>query len=314
MKLVTIILPTYNRIATFKDALESARVQAYGALEILVLDNSENNNVLVHLENISDSRVKLVKHPANIGAVLNITYGFCIAQGQYVCLLGDDDIMDPNFVSTGVSHLEKNTAAIGISFAYDVLDVNGKTITMQINHKKNKILQQAQISDLSNKNRKINFCASLFRSCVKERVKRLYWAGLGLDTALLAELICDEKLLYENTTLFKYRVHQGQTSHNSATESIRDEINVYNRILQDKNISPLQRRELKNNLTFSYICLRDKLISDKMSYPLTCLRDTNIRLLELDPMNLKRWLPLLLGTNLYRMLRKGMPLKTNKES
>ena len=303
-ELVTIIIPTYNRISTFKGALESAQKQTYCRLEILILDNSEDNKVKDYLMNVNDTRIRFIKHPSNIGLIMNIAYGFCVARGAFLCLLGDDDIMAPEFVSTGVNLLKQHSSANGISFAYETFQENFHNVRAWNERNEYSNLELAEISHISNKQRKINFCSSLFRSCIKEKMNLAYYAGLALDTALLADLILDEKLLYSDMTLYNYRVHLGQASNKQGAESIIDEIYVYEKILNRQFISKQLRIQLTHNLIHSYICLRDKIVIHGNNDIPIAMRSINKRLLQLDVNSLKRLLPFIIGDDMYKYLCK----------
>ena len=303
-ELVSIIIPTCNRISTFKDALESAQQQEYCTLEILILDNSADDKVNAFLENVKDTRIRFIKHPCNIGAIMNIVYGFCAARGDYLCLLGDDDIMKPQFICTGVGLLKQNSDANAISFAYDTFQITSNTDIAAIERKGPIDIQMAGIRHLSNKQRKINIGSTLFRSCIKNKIQRFYYAGLALDTALLADLILDEKLLYSDKILYNYRVHPEQVSKRQATETICDEINVYEKMLKRRYISRHVKQEITHNLIHSYTCLRDKLVIDEGDDIPVSLLSINKRLLQLDLNNIKRWLTFFIGEDVYKFLRK----------
>ena len=55
MNLVTILIPTYNRPQYLKFALESVLNQTYQNLEIVISDNSPNDETESMLQSFSDS-------------------------------------------------------------------------------------------------------------------------------------------------------------------------------------------------------------------------------------------------------------------
>ena len=99
--LVTIGIPTYNRAEGFlKKALQSAVEQTYKNLEIIVSDNCSTDHTKSLVNGFSDTRIRYVKHPRNIGA--NNNFNFCVdnAKGEYFLLLHDDDLIDPDLIET----------------------------------------------------------------------------------------------------------------------------------------------------------------------------------------------------------------------
>lgn len=97
--LLTIAIPTWNRCGYLEQTLaqlqrEAATIDA-SRLEILVSDNaSEDDTALVvrSAENIGLS-IRSVRNPANIGSDANIAQCFDMARGEYVLILGDDDLL-----------------------------------------------------------------------------------------------------------------------------------------------------------------------------------------------------------------------------
>lgn len=98
---VTIGLPTYNRADRFlRPALECALAQDWDNLEVIVSDNCSTDNTSEIVNSYDDPRLRYVRQPKNIGA--NNNFNFCVeeAQGAYFLLYPDDDIIDPDFVSS----------------------------------------------------------------------------------------------------------------------------------------------------------------------------------------------------------------------
>jgi glycosyltransferase involved in cell wall biosynthesis len=98
---VTIGLPTYNRANRFLvPALECALAQDWDNLEIIVSDNCSTDNTSEIMSSYADSRLRYVRQEENIGA--NNNFNFCVqeAQGAYFLLFPDDDVIDPDFVSS----------------------------------------------------------------------------------------------------------------------------------------------------------------------------------------------------------------------
>jgi len=98
---VTIGLPTYNRAHRFLvPALECALAQDWENLEIIVSDNCSTDNTSEIVSSYTDPRLRYVRQKENIGA--NNNFNFCVqeAQGTYFLLFPDDDVIDPDLVSS----------------------------------------------------------------------------------------------------------------------------------------------------------------------------------------------------------------------
>lgn len=98
---VTIAIPTYNRAEHFlPKALESALAQDYPALEIIVSDNASSDSTEALLGSLNDERLHYVRQKVNLGATGNFEFCENNATGDYFLLLHDDDMIDPDFVSS----------------------------------------------------------------------------------------------------------------------------------------------------------------------------------------------------------------------
>lgn len=70
--LVTIMIPTYNQSAFIVEAVESALMQDYENLEVIVLDDCSDDNTQKLLQAFnSDSRFYYHRNKKNIGRVKN---------------------------------------------------------------------------------------------------------------------------------------------------------------------------------------------------------------------------------------------------
>lgn len=108
--LVTIGIPTFNRAASLVRAVESARAQDYPNLEILISDNASSDGTEALCRNLVsvDPRVRYFRQPENFGAVKNFSAVLSLARGEYFMWLGDDDWIDPEYVSACVAALRKS--------------------------------------------------------------------------------------------------------------------------------------------------------------------------------------------------------------
>jgi glycosyltransferase involved in cell wall biosynthesis len=100
-ELVTIAITTFNRADGFLNAaIASALAQTYRNIEVIVADNCSDDHTGELVAGFRDPRIDYVRHESNIGPYRN--FNFCVdrARGKYFCLLHDDDLMDPDFVSS----------------------------------------------------------------------------------------------------------------------------------------------------------------------------------------------------------------------
>ena len=97
--LITAIVPTYKRPRHLRRAVYSILSQSFSNFHILIADNasgSETDQVVQELTE-SDARVKVLRHPTNLGATANFHTALQHVTTPYVCFLPDDDFYLPTF-------------------------------------------------------------------------------------------------------------------------------------------------------------------------------------------------------------------------
>jgi len=114
---VSILIPTFNRLALLTESLESARRQTYSNLEILVSDNGSTDRTREFVEGIAagDRRVRLLPLRASPQMFSNFNYLIEQSAGDAFCLLADDDRLLPDYAEQLVGPLAGDKAS-AVSF------------------------------------------------------------------------------------------------------------------------------------------------------------------------------------------------------
>ena len=98
--LLTIGIPTYNRADTIRANLSSIIDRLPAWVEILVCDNASEPAVVIDVVTLATAaargvRIRIVRHPTNLGAPANILRLFELAETPWLLLAGDDDPVLP---------------------------------------------------------------------------------------------------------------------------------------------------------------------------------------------------------------------------
>jgi len=135
--LVSIIIPTYNRIEYLKKAVDSALSQTYPNTEILICDDCSTDGTEQYVSETllkHPDKLRYVRHPKNLGFVKNHHKAiFELAKGDLFFILGDDDeLVNPEYFTEVVSFLEKNPeiGVVGTAHTIDFL-ATGKRIKVR---------------------------------------------------------------------------------------------------------------------------------------------------------------------------------------
>jgi len=101
--LLSIIIPTFNRIPYAISAINSILSIDSSKLELVIQDNSETLGLKEHIEaNVTDSRLIYQHISKRLSIVDNFNEGMEISTGEYVCFIGDDDGVNPEIIEAAM--------------------------------------------------------------------------------------------------------------------------------------------------------------------------------------------------------------------
>jgi len=103
--LVSILLPTYNRVSLLKEALESCFAQTLDNLEIIVVVDGCTDDTMSYLSSVKDSRLR-VHNQKNCGLCESLNTAMKLAKGAYFQILNDDDRLPPDSSKLLADYLE----------------------------------------------------------------------------------------------------------------------------------------------------------------------------------------------------------------
>lgn len=97
--LVSVLIPAY-RANWFQQALESAMLQTYKNIEIIVCDDSSNEDIekIVQRAMSVDNRVHYARNGPPNGILSNHLKCFSLAKGEFIKFLNDDDLLEPTCI------------------------------------------------------------------------------------------------------------------------------------------------------------------------------------------------------------------------
>ena len=133
---VQIFIPTFNRSTQLLKAVSSVLGQTCNAgLEVIVLDNhsSDDTPAVMAPLTASDPRVKLIRHPRNIGMMANFNAIQALVDGDFFAILTDDDTYESCFVATALECFERFPSASLVACNAPTR-VGGRIIKSQMDH------------------------------------------------------------------------------------------------------------------------------------------------------------------------------------
>ena len=102
--LVSVAIPTYNRLEGLRQAIECFCEQTYRNIEIIISDNcSQHDPTEMVMEYVKmDTRIKYYRQNENIGMTLNSDFILKKSTGKYFILGSDDDWRETNYRNRGI--------------------------------------------------------------------------------------------------------------------------------------------------------------------------------------------------------------------
>jgi glycosyltransferase involved in cell wall biosynthesis len=127
--LVSIVIPTYNRLDYVQQAVESVLAQTYQNFELLVIDDGSTDATCEVLPAKYKGRINYIWQE-NRGESAARNRGLALSKGQYIAFLDSDDLWCPQKLSSQVKMLE-NPARQDIVAVYSsvwIIDSQGSRI------------------------------------------------------------------------------------------------------------------------------------------------------------------------------------------
>lgn len=129
--LVTIAIPTYQRLHFLVEAIESALAQDFQLpFEIVIVDNDPSSDVASALVErcpaLRERNFRYYVNRDNIGMYRNHNRAIQLARGEWLTILNDDDLLDSNFLSLMFAEIDRHASIDGLASGKKALDQRSK--------------------------------------------------------------------------------------------------------------------------------------------------------------------------------------------
>lgn len=147
--LVTVYIPTYNRLALLKRAIESVRNQNYKNLEIIIVDDCSTDGTQDYLSRIikEDTRIHYFLKEKNNGACASRNIAIHSAKGEFITGLDDDDYFLDNRISSFIKAWDESENLKALFSKYVILTSSKEKIDNRLF-----IKERVQYKDLIKEN------------------------------------------------------------------------------------------------------------------------------------------------------------------
>ena len=131
--LVSVIIPSHNRLTMLQEAVDSVWAQTFSALELLVVDDASTDDTWTWLQ--KQSRIRKLRLPHRQGPSAARNAGAAAARGRYLAFLDSDDLFLPDKLQRQVELLEARPD-LPLCHANEIWRRNGKELRQRPKHLK----------------------------------------------------------------------------------------------------------------------------------------------------------------------------------
>lgn len=221
--LVSVLILTYNNVKFLKSALESVFNQTYKNIEIIIGDDSSNDEVenLVKKYIAQYRNIKYINNEGKLGGYgknnrINL---YKESRGEFISFLNHDDIYEVNRIEIMVSAFLKNKSITLVTSGKKCINSNGEIISESAFRDSKNI-----IIDGKDAGKKLLYDMSNFigepttamfkKKCIEDELtnynnEHIYALG---DVTMWLKVLKKGKLLFIPQNLSSFRIHEGQNS------------------------------------------------------------------------------------------------------
>jgi glycosyltransferase involved in cell wall biosynthesis len=129
LPLVSICIPSYNSALFIEQTLKSVLNQSYKNIEVIVVDDLSKDDTVGKVKLVDDKRIKLFVNETNLGVSQNWNRSIELASGEYIKIMGADDLLEPTCIEEQLNVFLHNKNNIVLVTSYkNVINQNNKHI------------------------------------------------------------------------------------------------------------------------------------------------------------------------------------------
>jgi len=226
---VSVLIPAYNHEMYLKDTIESVLNQTFPDFELLISDDCSTDNTAQVIKSFSDKRITGIFFEENKGTVRSLNHLLSLAKGEYIAVLGSDDIWELDKLEKQLQVLEQDKSIAACFTWVTLVDQASNVIHDETefpthifefkNRDKTSIIRE--IIDTGN-----HFCHSsvLIRSDIHRRVGEYnvaYRQLHDLDLWVRILLQYDIHIIEEPLVRYRYVPNSGNVSQNNEKNTNR---------------------------------------------------------------------------------------------
>ena len=130
--LISVILPVYNGSRFLKQTIDSILSQTYTNLEVIIVDDASTDDSRSIIDAYDDSRIHRVYLTQNLNVCNSSNTAFAQASGEYMALIGHDDMWQPEKLEKQLAYMEEHPECGACFTRCTVLDEQNRVIDFKL--------------------------------------------------------------------------------------------------------------------------------------------------------------------------------------
>src|SRR5919198_3077073 len=118
---ISVCIPTCNGAEFVAKAVESVLAQTFTDFELLIVDDNSADTTVDIVRSFTDPRIRVHQNGKRLGIPGNWNRCLSLAQGEYICLFHQDDLMLPENLACKVRVLASDTTVGFVHSAAEIL-------------------------------------------------------------------------------------------------------------------------------------------------------------------------------------------------
>ena len=231
---VSIMIPTYRRPVLLRQSVESAlRQRCSASFEVVIVDNeSDDRDMQLRVKELliefGAENLRYFRNAKNLGMFGNWNRCIQLAGGELTCILNDDDLLDPDYISAALERLAQFPNACGVAVEHRVLnELEGAKVSQKkkitgLRQLDRRLFRRPRVQHLEISQFALAHCIHGSLGVLVKKSVMLQFGGFdpgffpASDLVFWLNVINAERLLWLETPLCTYRL--------AANESLKPDV------------------------------------------------------------------------------------------
>ena len=261
--MVSVIIPTHNRLKMLKKAISSVQRQTFKNYELIIVSDGCTDGTNDYLNSIKNGKIKFYINESSKGASSARNIGLKYSKGDYIAFLDDDDEWFENHLELLFEKISNSDDKVGLVYGWIDYYENNKLINSK--HPK---LNGDIFIEMLDKQAITNSSVLMIKKCVLKKVIGFNENLLrGNDGDFIRRISKFYHVDFVPSVLCKVHVGHDDRITLNTTKNLKNEIDSYLRRLEffekDFEKYKIQKSNINFKISISYMKLGNLLYSLK---------------------------------------------------